>query len=337
MLNSFKPSNREAVLLRTVVLLFVALVVLFFKVPESDVQKNVPQHHGLRLGYPGAGLRAGAARRHAEFDTRAGASAMERCSSKQKHDYNIMMKDIHSTNPYLDFSPQKYGVKGLDLRGWGLDLTHKYIFDYIKPKFMVEVGSWKGLSAVNFASMMRSTHGNNSCLMLICVDTWLGTTKAWESPDMENPTHENTLHLRNGYPSVYYQFLYNVIDKGYHDIIVPLPLPGVMGAIFLQRKGARPDTIFIDGCHDELCVYQDIESWFPVLKEDGILFGDDFGRGGVKKAVFRFCDQTRNCMFHKELSSSRTWVIRKNQKDPTSGAKQSEDYRSPKQRHKPHP
>lgn len=244
---------------------------------------------------------------------------MERCASEQKNNYNIMMSDIHSRNPYMDFSPQKYDVQGPDLSGWSLDAAHKKIFMFTKPKFMVEVGSWKGLSAANFAGMMRETHGKDSCLMLICVDTWLGTTKAWESPDMENPLHDNTLYLRNGYPSVYYQFLYNVIDKGHDDIIVPLPLPGVMGAIFLQRKGARPDTIYIDGCHDEICVYQDIESWFPIIKEGGILFGDDFMRLPVKNAVFRFCDSTTNCIFDKELSSARTWVIHKKETGSVPG------------------
>lgn len=246
------------------------------------------------------------------METRSGIASMERCAPKFKEEFNIEMGDIHSTNPYQHFSPTNYDIAGPDLIGWGIDPQHKIIMDVTKPRFMVEVGSFKGLSATNFAKQMRSSHEPNDCLLLICVDTWLGTTTAWESPDKENPTHGNTLYLRNGYPSLYYQFLYNVIDEKHHDMIVPLPLPGVMGAIFLRRKNAKPDTIFIDGCHDEECVYEDIKRWFPILKNKGIMFGDDYFTASVKKAVSKFCAKNTQCTLDPDLSSKRTWVIRKN-------------------------
>ena len=243
-------------------------------------------------------------------------TAIEKCSAKQKKDYNVAMKDIHSKNPYANFAPSMYGIKGPDLSGWGLDKAHEKLFNVVKPKFMVEVGSWKGLSATNFAKMMHKTHGDNdtTCPMLICVDTWLGTTIAWENKDMENPGSGNTLYLRNGYPSVYYQFLYNVIDQGVSDIIVPLPLPSVMGAIFLNRAGALPDAIYIDGCHDETCVNEDLEEWFPLLKENGVLFGDDYSRQGVQNAVKNYCTDSNNCNLDQKLTTVRTFVLRKGTK-----------------------
>eukprot|EP01083_Nonionella_stella_P144720 452327_1 len=220
--------------------------------------------------------------------------AIEQCQPRLKANFDISMTDIHSTNPYKNFSPSSYGIKGRDLTGWGIDPAHAKIIDTIRPKFMVEVGSWKGLSATKFAKQMRQHYSksmhNDECIMLICVDTWLGATTVWENTDMEHPALGQTLYLRNGYPSVYYQFLYNIIDEHVEDIVVPLPLPGVMGAIFLNRKNARPDTIFIDGCHDEICVRQDLESWFPLLSASGagILFGDDYIKKKSKGRLIHF-------------------------------------------------
>lgn len=235
---------------------------------------------------------------------------ISRCRRKRKEAFGITMADIHSINPYENFAPQIYGIEGPDATGWQLDrVTFDKVLNVVKPKFMVEVGSWKGLSAIYFAKKMREMHGPDACLQLICIDTWLGTTVAWESKDMDNPEFGNTLHLRNGYPSVYYQFLYNMIDHKVDDIVIPLPLPGVMGSIFLQRHHARPDTVYIDGCHDHVCVLQDLESWFPLIAVNGIIMGDDFGR--VKGAVAEFCTDEHNCVLDKALSTARTFVLRK--------------------------
>ena len=49
------------------------------------------------------------------------------------------------------------------------------------------------------------------------------------------------------------------------------------------------DFIYIDGNHDYNFVKQDLNIWFPKLKDKGILFGDDYSRPyGVQKAVAEF-------------------------------------------------
>jgi len=235
---------------------------------------------------------------------------ISQCQAQRKELYGLTLGDIHSTNPYDNFAPQTYGIAAPDVAGWSLDrITFDKILDIVKPRFMVEVGSWKGKSAIYFAKKMREINGLDACIQLICVDTWLGTTVAWDSKDMDKPDFDNTLYLRNGYPSVYYQFLYNIIDQKVDDIVIPFPLPGVMGSIYLQRHGARPDTVYIDGCHDHLCVLQDLEAWFPLIAVNGIIMGDDFTR--VKTAVAEFCTEEHMCRLEKELSSRNTYVLRK--------------------------
>ena len=186
------------------------------------------------------------------------------------------------------------------------------VLELIKPKLHVEVGSWKGSSVVYTANKMKSIHPEGECLMLIPVDTWLGTTAAWRNVDMEKPVDGNTLKLRNGYPTVYYQFLYNIMFSKVDDIVVPLPLPGVMGAIYMEEYKVQADTVYIDGCHDEECVYQDLVAWFANLRPGGILFGDDYSSSqGVVRAVKRFCGEEPMCDVQREMMTARTYVLRK--------------------------
>lgn len=49
------------------------------------------------------------------------------------------------------------------------------------------------------------------------------------------------------------------------------------------------DFVYIDGNHDYDFVIKDLETWFPKLKSNGVLFGDDYSRAyGVHKAVNEF-------------------------------------------------
>lgn len=47
------------------------------------------------------------------------------------------------------------------------------------------------------------------------------------------------------------------------------------------------DIVYIDASHDYESVKKDIESWYPKVKDGGIICGDDYTEGwpGVKKAV----------------------------------------------------
>jgi hypothetical protein len=63
------------------------------------------------------------------------------------------------------------------VNGWGFHSPFfQNLIDQIDPDMIVEVGSWKGLSAINMGKMLLK---KKSCFQIICVDTWLGTTTAW--------------------------------------------------------------------------------------------------------------------------------------------------------------
>jgi hypothetical protein len=126
-------------------------------------------------------------------------------------------------------------------------------------------------------------------------------------------TTGNTLYPVAGYPSVYYQFLYNVLDAGMDKYIIPLPMPSIQGAIYLKSVlKKKVPFIFIDACHDYECVLADILAYFPLLKDGGIMIGDDFQMPGVARAVnhasaqlqIPFKHTSRNWMIHNSMSNS---------------------------------
>jgi predicted O-methyltransferase YrrM len=69
------------------------------------------------------------------------------------------------------------------------------------------------------------------------------------------------------------------------------------------------DLIYIDGDHDYLPAKNDLTAFWPLLKPDGILFGDDYSTNwpGVQLAVQELCETEKVKMTLNEV----TWSIRK--------------------------
>ena len=197
--------------------------------------------------------------------------------------------DIYATFVNGPSGPAQRWVQP-DTVSWGLDARHlNAILSRTRPSFIVEVGSWKGLSAIAMGQWLKSNGNATSCATILCVDTWLGTTRAWT----QRGENGNTLYANAGYPSIFFQWLFNIKHAGLDDIVVPLPLPSTMGALYLEKKKLSPDLIFIDACHDYPCVYADILSWYPVLRRGGALFGDDVNREEVRSALASATEKLR--------------------------------------------
>jgi SAM-dependent methyltransferase len=169
-----------------------------------------------------------------------------------------------------------------DLQGWNSDSK---IFDdlilEVKPKVIIEVGTWKGRSAIHMADVVKAN--KIPCSYIYCVDTWLGAIEFWTNLAH---TPERDLLLKNGYPQVYYQFISNVIHHKHQDIIVPFPNTSTTAAKFFATTGVAPDLVYIDASHEYSDVLEDIRLYYWLLNPGGVLFGDDyFNFNGVKDAV----------------------------------------------------
>lgn len=197
-----------------------------------------------------------------------------------------LMHSVHGCDIYEGFDFQSYPE---DLAGWGGDSgAFNELIGETKPEFIIEVGSWKGASAVTMADALLF-HGIEG--RILCIDTWLGALEFWS--DQNDPERFQALECIHGYPSVYYRFLANVCHRGHQQRIVPFSLPSTAAALWLLRTNLRADLIYIDGSHEEEDVYQDLLDYHMLLKPGGRIFGDDWGWSGVQAAVERFASEEK--------------------------------------------
>ncbi|MCX7712679.1 MAG: class I SAM-dependent methyltransferase [Chthoniobacterales bacterium] len=196
--------------------------------------------------------------------------------------WNDLMFSIHGKNIYEGFLFKDYFP---DIEGWfSTSPAFEYLLSLVKPKFVIEVGTWKGASAIHMARILQNWHHD---FRILCIDTWLGSLEFWE--DHSDPKRFLSLECKHGYPQVYYRFLANVCYEGLQNHIIPFPLHSSSAAIWLMRKGVVADAIYIDGSHEEEDVFQDIFNFYQVTKKGGIIFGDDVELAGVRNALVNFC------------------------------------------------
>mmetsp|Transcript_24838 Transcript_24838/g.38990 ORF Transcript_24838/g.38990 Transcript_24838/m.38990 type:complete len:107 (+) Transcript_24838:47-367(+) len=105
--------------------------------------------------------------------------------------------------------------------------------------------------------------------------------------------------------------MFNIIKAGCSSVVIPIPAPANIGSkmlTYLQDREEMPtaDLIFIDGNHDYDDVRADIRNFFPLLSPRGIMFGDDFGWAGVKKAVYEFAEEHSLTVYSP---GGRTWLM----------------------------
>ena len=194
----------------------------------------------------------------------------------------------------------------LDLTGWnGQSDVFFHLINSVKPNTIIEVGTWKGLSAINMGKTVQRLGLNTQ---IHCVDTWLGANEFWTRL---SHSAERNLLLRHGYPQVYYQFLSNVVHMGLQDIILPFPNTSENGFRYFQYHNVTADMIYIDASHEEDDVYRDVKNYFEILNKNGVIFGDDYTNDwpGVVNSVNRFAEENGLTV---TVLENNFWVINKN-------------------------
>jgi hypothetical protein len=190
------------------------------------------------------------------------------------------------SDPYPVFDHLRYP---LDVTGGREHPMFESLIEAHRPELIVEVGSWKGKSAIHMATLLRE---RGLTATIVCVDTWLGTSTQMLSAAQPKWRIEQYRH--HGYPTLYYQFLANVKYMGLQGYIVPFPNTSNIAARCLAYWQIQPDMIYIDGNHDEDDVYQDLVNYWSLLRPGGVLFGDDYWTAvgpGVINAVNRFAQE----------------------------------------------
>jgi hypothetical protein len=189
-------------------------------------------------------------------------------------------ESLFGSDPYLDFDPSKYPT---DFQGWGSN--HQFfekILAALRPAIIIEVGTWKGGSAIHMANLSRQFGFDTE---IICVDTWLGSPEhvldRWQG-------WRNSLNYVNGYPSLYYTFLSNVVANGLQEIITPFPIASESAAVVLSALNVKADVIYIDAAHEYEPAFRDMRAFWPLLSDHGMMICDDYSYSDVTSAACSF-------------------------------------------------
>lgn len=170
-----------------------------------------------------------------------------------------------------------------DMQGWNSEHPiFKQLIDEIQPRRIVEVGTWKGASAIHMASLCEAE--------IFCVDTWLGGIDhaLSDKPVDQLPRDEH------GAPRLYHQFLRNVASTPFAARIRPIQQTSLNAAKILHSAPMTEliDLIYVDGSHEYDDVYADLCAYHALLAPGGRIFGDDFRTfPGVFTAVIRYAHE----------------------------------------------
>ena len=77
------------------------------------------------------------------------------------------------------------------------------------------------------------------------------------------------------------------------------------------KKVGKPDFIYVDGNHSYKYVKKDLEFYYKILKEDGILAGDDISLTEVSKAFWEFVIKNKINYKNVYYDKSDWWIIKK--------------------------
>lgn len=152
-----------------------------------------------------------------------------------------------------------------DNHGWFQNKPQlERIFEENEIESVIELGSWAGTSTRYFGEKLRGKG------VVLAVDTWLGS-------------QNEEAHLKDPRIAYLYQlFLSNVKHAGLEEVIIPFKMTTDEAAVAIEFKA---DLIYVDGDHSTRQVVRDIINWNSHLSSRGILCGDDWQWGTVRKGV----------------------------------------------------
>ncbi len=130
---------------------------------------------------------------------------------------------------------------------------------------VLEIGSWLGRSA----SFMLETNPN---IDLHCLDLWEDHRVELENRKAEG---DKTFNM----------FLDNMSQLGLLEKIKVTRDTSVNVLNYFEENSF--DLIYIDGCHEEEIVYQDLQNSFKLIKLGGHIVGDDWNWNSVSKGIMR--------------------------------------------------
>jgi predicted O-methyltransferase YrrM len=173
------------------------------------------------------------------------------------------------------------------VEGW-FEPSDKLIYDravnrYNDGDIFVEIGSYKGRSS---SAMAVNIINSKKKIKFYCVDTWEGSEE-----------HKNNKEVID--KTLYSLFVKNT--KPVYPLINPIKKLSKQAANDFEDK--KLSFVYIDASHDYKNVMDDLESWYPKIKDGGTLAGHDWKYKEVQLAILDFI---------KKYNIDREFVISNN-------------------------
>jgi hypothetical protein len=183
---------------------------------------------------------------------------------------SILMQALLS--PYSDLKE----VLPFNDHGWyGNSKWIEKLMTENKISTVIEIGSWLGCSTRHIASLLQPNG------KLYAIDTWKGSIEHYQNKKWNAML-----------PTLYDQFLSNVIHAGLTNIIIPIRMTSLEAVYFLAKKLKSVDMVYVDAAHDTESVLKDLYAYWPLVRDNGgILCGDDWACESVRIAVSKFAQE----------------------------------------------
>jgi predicted O-methyltransferase YrrM len=178
-----------------------------------------------------------------------------------------------------------------------------WIVREIQPRFVVEVGSFTGLSSVRFGKALVNA-GLRQRSFLLCIDTWLGDLNML----LNKRDFAASLSWRAGEPELYDQWVAHIVAAGLQDVVLPLRQTSLLGARFLKAVRWQADLVFLDSAHEVDETFAELVLFWDRVRPGGILLGDDYVWRAVRHDVRKFVHLLRLPLVRP---SELLWYIRK--------------------------
>ncbi|XP_038875338.1 uncharacterized protein LOC120067818 [Benincasa hispida] len=210
-----------------------------------------------------------------------------RCSPPIPHHQvrlTILQKVFNGKSPFHGFPPPHVAelLHPKKIKGWGSNgAVFENLVKQVKPRTIIEVGSFLGASATHMAELTRQLGLQTQ---ILCVDDFRG----W--PGFLDRFKD--LYMVNGDVSLLYQFMQNVVAMNASGSVIPLPFSTGSVLDSLCELGVYGDLIEVDAGHDFNSAWSDINRAYRILRPGGVLFGHDYftaaDNRGVRRAVNLF-------------------------------------------------
>jgi len=222
---------------------------------------------------------------------------------KETRVYELSDRTVHDVcvklqKPY--FGPHLYARQGEPRR-------HLYMQAVVdsqaklagaQPLNILEVGSWAGGLAITWALALRAFH--KPAGKVVCVDPW----RPYLDLKALSPTPiYSVMSDAAASGEIYELFQHNLRSAAVDDIV--MPFRGDSDSTLPLLADDAFDIVFIDGAHDYGSVAKDLRNTARLVREGGILCGDDLeAQYGCVDADFNRANLMNDFV---EDPKTRTW------------------------------